>query len=223
MQKDGCILAQLILPNLKTEVLAIGLDVDGVLRDTAYSAYLAFCNTVCELGGSPPLLFDSFVRGFESDFSVYYRKCGVFVGPEVYYPIYLKYFGVPDEIAPFGDVKDSLVSLQGLGFKIFVVSSHETPKLHEWFESNNINDHMLCIYGGSRDKAVCIKNACRDAGVDPKLTCYVGDYGLDMRAAKAAEAIPIGITRGYLSRDALVATGAAHVIDQLVELVNLFQ
>lgn len=214
-------MATLLLPQMQVETLAVGLDVDGVLRDTAYNAYAACCKTVEELGGIPPS-FNDFVHGYESDFHAYYRQCGV-QDVERVYPVFLRHVGAPDDAAPFPDVNDFLSHLEHLELKVFAVSSHPTEQLHEWFAAHGIDDHMLCIYGGSRDKRACIQNACESVSVDPKSACYVGDWGLDMRAAKAVGLLPIGITRGYSSRAGLTASGAAHVVDHLSELVGLFR
>ena len=215
-------MATLRLPYAQVELLAVGLDVDGVLRNTAYSAYIALCKTVEELGGTTPS-FDRFVRDYESDFHAYYRQCGV-LNLEQVCSVYTRHIGTTEENAfPFADVKSFLTHLECLDIKVFVVSSHPAEKLHDWFTAHNIDDHILRVYGGSRNKRTCIKNACEDIGVDPKSACYVGDWGLDMRAAKAAGLTPIGITRGYTSRAGLMLSGAACVVDHLDELVCLIK
>lgn len=211
-----CTLAKLLLPQKQHNLLAVGLDVDGVLRDTAYKAFCALCRTVEELGGTVPS-FDHFIQGFESDALSYYRQCGV-TETEKIKSVYYRHVGNHDETPPFADVHNFLLHLKNVEVKMFVVSSHPTQELRGWFSDHRINDHLLGIYGGSRDKRVCIRNACEQIGVDPQSACYIGDWGLDMRAAKFLGLLPIGITRGYASRLGLVASGAAHVIEHLSEL-----
>lgn len=214
-------MATLHLSHALVETRAIGLDVDGVLRDTAYVAYQALCKTVDELGGIAPA-FDAFVQGYESDYRTYYRSCGV-QDVERIYPVYSRYVGAPDSVPPFPDVADFLSHLQDHDVKVFVVSSHPTEQLHSWFAAHGIDDHMLCVFGGSRDKRDCIRGALASVDIPSFAACYVGDWGLDMRAAKAVGLTPIGITRGYPSKTGLLASGAAHVVEHLHELVEMIR
>jgi phosphoglycolate phosphatase len=46
---------------------------------------------------------------------------------------------------------------------------------------------------------------------------YVGDHVADVRAGRAAGAVPVGVTTGPCSRDELLAAGADVVLDSLVE------
>lgn len=215
-------MATLLLPARQVRVQAIGLDVDGVLRDTAQDAYIALCKTVEELGGKAPA-FNDFVHEYESDAVPYYRRCGVKGGEEEIYSTYMRHICQHETVLPFEDVTTFLSSVRDLGLQVFTVSSHPTHKLYQWFVTHGISEHMSCIYGGSRDKRACLRNACRDIRVASESVCYVGDWGLDMRAAKVAGLLPIGITRGYPSQAGLLASGAIHVVDHLHELTGLFE
>jgi len=212
-------LAHLQLPRLHAEIQAVGLDVDGVLRDTAYDAYVALCKTVDELGGVVPS-FNDFVHSYETNALAYYARCGVKETEKVH-SVYYRHVRSHDNVLPYDDVQGFLEHLGNLHVKIFVVSSHSTEKLHEWFATHGLGESLACIRGSSRNKEFCIHESCEEIGVDPRATCYIGDWGLDMRAARANGILSIGVTRGYGSYTGLMRSGAVHVVDHLSELVPL--
>ncbi len=209
-------MARFSLNEINIEVHAVGLDVDGVLRDTGYPAYLALCSAVEELEGQVPT-FDHFVHGYTSAYYPYYRSQGVVADDAVINAAFIKHWKHHDNIAPFADVPDFLAHLQSLGVDVFVISSHPTEKLQIWFEEHNFHPHIKQVRGGSRDKEVCLRESCTTLGIPTRSMLYFGDWGLDMRAARAIGGTGIGVTRGYDSRHALVRSGAHHVIDHLSE------
>jgi len=215
-----CIVATLALPHRRMELRAIGVDVDGVLRNTGYLAYLAAAKTIAELGGSSPTFAD-YVHEYESDVLTYYSSRGVKEELEKIDTVFFRHANMHDDTPPFDDVRDFLAHAQSRDVTVFAVSGHPTEQLHEWFVTQGIDDHLFCIFGGSRDKRACITNACKKIGVDHAMTCYVGDWGVDMRAARGVGVVPIGITRGYETRTILESNDAAHVIDHLHELSPL--
>jgi HAD superfamily hydrolase (TIGR01549 family) len=199
---------------------AIGIDVDGVMRDTAREAYDAVHATLRELGGHPQE-FSEFVHDFDTDYLAYYRSRGVKHSIETIHEVYDSHVRVHDESHPYADVKEFLDHAHYLDLKVFTVSSHPSEHLRAWFDTHGMLDHMMCIRGGSTDKRACLARACDAVGSYIQTTCYIGDWGLDMRAARAAGAVPIGITRSYDSRTGLIRSGAAHVVDDLRELKAL--
>jgi phosphoglycolate phosphatase len=64
-----------------------------------------------------------------------------------------------------------------------------------------------------------VNAAMREAGVAAADTVVVGDTVYDMAMARAAGATAIGVTWGYHTRDALIAAGAAAVIEDFAALV----
>lgn len=63
--------------------------------------------------------------------------------------------------------------------------------------------------------------AARELGKDPPACWYVGDSTWDMRAARAAGMVPIGVPTGTASAAELEGAGAAAVIGSLAELRDL--
>jgi phosphoglycolate phosphatase-like HAD superfamily hydrolase len=214
-------LAHLKLPHPHVEIHAVGLDVDGVLRDTGYDAFVALCKTVEELGGTPPA-FSDYVHDYESKALEYYAHCGVKATDQVH-SAYLRNLRPHDDVFPYEDVRAFLAHLHSLQLKVFVVSGHSTEKLHEWFAFHGLQENFVCVRGSSRNKEFCIRESCEEIGIDPRTTCYIGDMGLDMRAARANSLVSIGVTRGYESYASLMRSGANHVANDLSELLPLFE
>jgi len=212
-------MAHLQLSRQRVEIHAVGLDVDGVLRDTAYDSFVALCKTIEELGGTAPS-FSNFVHDFESNALAYYAHCGV-KEMEKIHSVYYRHLHPHDSVLPYDDVLGFLEHLRSLRLKVFVVSGHNTERLQEWFVAQGLRDNLECLRGSSKNKKICIRESCEEIGIDPCNTCYIGDWGLDMRAASANGLIPIGMTRGYESYASLIRSGAIHVVENLNELVPL--
>lgn len=59
---------------------------------------------------------------------------------------------------------------------------------------------------------------CRQLGVPPADCWFIGDTHVDVETARAARALPIGISWGFRPRSELEAAGAALVVDRPDEL-----
>lgn len=59
-------------------------------------------------------------------------------------------------------------------------------------------------------------------GISPGSCLYVGDSGIDMRTARAAGMVPIGVSWGFRSEDELHRAGAVVVIHTPAELLAAF-
>lgn len=201
-------------------VQAFGHDLDGVFRDTGYHAYETTCAVVRELGGDPPATFEEFVLRLPTRYDDFFRSCGIPGGEDQFMACYGEHMRQQDDTAPFDDVYDHLATLRDRGIKMFIVSGAGPNRVEQWLVRHNLRGFFDYVSAGSRDKARCISMACAWLEVEPPRTGFVGDWGLDMRGATDAGAIPIGITRGYESAAALRHCGAAHVIEHLSELVD---
>jgi phosphoglycolate phosphatase len=62
---------------------------------------------------------------------------------------------------------------------------------------------------------------CAVLGASPATTWLVGDTPTDIATAKAAGAVPIGVTWGFRTRDDLLSAGAKHLIDAPAALLTL--
>jgi phosphoglycolate phosphatase len=62
---------------------------------------------------------------------------------------------------------------------------------------------------------------CEKLGVSPARVAYIGDWAQDMRAARDAGLIPIGLTRGHKTSEVLHRNGASLVLEHLADLQGI--
>ncbi len=210
------------LPNGSFTLKAAGFDVDGVLRDTGYPAYQFLCHSLRELKAHSTPTFSKFVRDYSHDLEEFCAKYGVICTTADYLQVYRRYSdGHHDSTEPFLDVLPTFQLLHLWEMPIFVVSSHNHDAVAMWLETHGLNKYVGHISGSRTDKADAVREACDALGTDTTHACYIGDWGADMHSAIEAKAIPLGITRGHESREALMDMGAAHVFDHLPEFTEL--
>lgn len=205
---------------LHVPIVVVGLDVDGVARDTAWLAYQNCCLAIEQLGGTPPK-FEDFVHGWCGSLGRYYRSCGVTAPIEEIHRVNHDYIQMSDNHGPFSDVDTTLEYLQSCSVRLFALSGHTDSNIQAWFAKHNLHTRFEHIQGDGSDKADHLRAICKKFGVDPTKACYLGDWGQDMRAAKEVGMIPIGVARSYKTHNVLRRNGAAHVIDHLHELCEL--
>jgi phosphoglycolate phosphatase-like HAD superfamily hydrolase len=213
-------MATINLLGRKVPITVFGFDVDGVLRDTGYQAFINCQLAVAELGGIPPE-FDDFVHDWGGLLIEYYRKCGVTASDDEIRKVNLARIAEHDLVAPFEDVAETLEHLKLSGLRMFALSGHETDKLQAWFTMHELHPRFSHIRGDGREKINHLIDLCKQMDVDPSGVCYVGDWGQDMRAAKEVGLIPIGLMRSHSTKDTLLRNGASLVIDHLSELTML--
>ncbi|XID92118.1 pyrophosphatase PpaX [Paenibacillaceae bacterium WGS1546] len=66
-----------------------------------------------------------------------------------------------------------------------------------------------------------VAKAIRALGVSPAETLMVGDSTVDMQSALAAGAIPVGVAWSLKGEDVLIGAGAAHVLKEMGDLLDL--
>jgi phosphoglycolate phosphatase len=62
---------------------------------------------------------------------------------------------------------------------------------------------------------------CRQLGIEPRETWFVGDTPIDVATAKSAGCISIAVTWGFRERELLEQAGAEFIIDHPAELIAL--
>ncbi len=212
-------MVSLNLPSRSVEIRAVGFDVDGVLRDTGFEAFQNCQRAIRELGGTPPL-FEDFVHDWGGLLIEYYRSCGVTASDEDIRRINSGYIAGHDEVAPFEDVLITLERLELLGIPTFALSSHADDKLQTWFRTHGLHTRFAHIRGDGREKINSLRDICTLLDVMPAQAVYIGDWAQDMRAAKEAGLLPVGIARFHKTSQVLTRNGAELVVDELGELVS---
>jgi phosphoglycolate phosphatase len=85
------------------------------------------------------------------------------------------------------------------------------------------DDSFSVIYGYLEEEyrkpsPVYVLRICAELGVAPADTWVVGDTPTDIATARAAGAVPIGVTWGFRTHADLVAAGAVHIVARPDEL-----
>jgi phosphoglycolate phosphatase-like HAD superfamily hydrolase len=194
-------------------------DFDGTLIDSVGPMYDGACN-VFRMSQLAIPSFAEFCETCESPFLGYYRKRGVTAPTQDITRWY-------DEAARlkerpfFPDTVSTIIALAGRGVLMGIVSANRRDKIVRLAEEAGIEDFMEVIVGGAHDKVDPIKNFCGQRGIVPRNTLFVGDFVSDVRDAKLAGVIAVGITRGRDVANVLKRAGADYVITDLRELLNL--
>ncbi len=68
-----------------------------------------------------------------------------------------------------------------------------------------------------------IREICQITSFTPDKILFVGDSGVDIETAKAANVESVGVTWGFRSRAELEECGADHIVDSPKEIINLFK
>lgn len=63
--------------------------------------------------------------------------------------------------------------------------------------------------------------ACAELGVEASQCVYLGDSGVDMLTARAADMFAVGVLWGFRSREELLASGAEALIGKPEELIGI--
>ncbi len=73
----------------------------------------------------------------------------------------------------------------------------------------------------SKPHPAMVLEACSETGTEPQRTIVVGDTRFDMDMARAADAVPVGVSWGYHPGEDLRRCGAHSVIDRFDELIPI--
>jgi phosphoglycolate phosphatase len=118
----------------------------------------------------------------------------------------------------YPDAQNVLQYLKEKGKKISVLSCHPVDNVKR--EANHYNLISFCdlIRGSSKDKANDLQNICRELGVKPEHTLFMGDTIHDIRIAKKVGVNSCGICHGYHSKEMLMNENPDLLLDCLSDL-----
>lgn len=140
---------------------------------------------------------------------------------------YLPYYNAHalDKTRPYDGVFDMLHALRARGLKTAVVSNK--PDLHTNYTIEHLFPPDLFDYVAGNIEGTPLKPdpaiarralAALELRADDAVFC--GDTGIDMKTARNAGCIPIGVSWGFRTRGELMENGARHVIDTPEELLD---
>lgn len=121
----------------------------------------------------------------------------------------------------YPDAKKVLTAIKKQKIKTAIVSAHEEDQVKAEAKSFGILEHFDTISGSARNKTAALVRVCRDLGVDPSQTLYIGDTIFDIRSAKAVPMNAAGITTGYHTKESLAAEEPDYLLQSLSDLLTL--
>lgn len=198
---------------------AVFFDYDGTLCDSMGMIYQGVCNVLVQSGVPVPTI-EKFLAVFRVPYLPFYRSMGVTAPVEM---IREWYFGAVDHVsAPlFPDSIPILQELRSQDLIVGMVSANRDHIVRQRLEQDGIFTLFNFIYCNAEEKSIALREGLKKNGLAPNKTAYIGDIASDMSDARTAGVIPIGITRGYPSRQVLQENGAEHVITHLDELLPI--
>ncbi|MBR5906532.1 MAG: HAD family hydrolase [Bacteroidales bacterium] len=126
----------------------------------------------------------------------------------------------------FPHVKETMEELVGKGCRFTVASSRGTESLTDFLREMGIAPYISYVLGADDVKLakphpepVLMTLAAMSA--DASDTLVVGDMPVDIQMGLGAGAWTCGVTYGNSNREALLAAGAHHVIDDFGEIASL--
>lgn len=208
---------------------AVVFDWDGTLMDSKQALLASYHETTTEvLGRAFPVepadvdqiiqlrAQESFAIIADGDAGLATRLAEVFHGA---------YKRNQEHTEPFPGTLEALAGLRELGVRVGVATSKARIRMELEAERTGIGELVeISITGDevalAKPDPECVREAIERLGVDPARTLYVGDGPNDIRAARGAGAIAVGVSYGF-HPDELRAERPDHVIDHPSELLEI--
>lgn len=198
------------------EPQAVLFDLDGTLRDSLVEVHRGVVN-VCEKERVVAPTFDCFRREFSLPGDAYWRGLGV---DRDYDSILVDWRASCDiNGAPlFDDAVPTLEHFHMRSIPMGLISGHLDSEVQEYVRTHTLTKYFEIVTGSAAHKAPHIEKFVAEHSLAPERVWYVGDFVSDMRDAKEAGVVGIGITRGGEYGPELRAAGAMKVVETLHEL-----
>ena len=127
---------------------------------------------------------------------------------------------------PYEGVPELVRGLRAGGVPLAIHSNKSDALTHDIVAALLDPEDFVAVHGArpdaplKPDPAVALAIAAR-FGLPPARVVYLGDSLVDMRTATAAGMVPVGAGWGFRTREELVESGAAVVIDAPLDLLAL--
>lgn len=135
--------------------------------------------------------------------------------------LYKKYVHQAWESEIYPNAKETLLFIEKLWWKMFVVSSDPISKLIPQIKESWMMDLMTKIVGDVYEKWEVISSIVENYGLDKNKTYYIGDTSGDIDAGKKADVKTIWISWGFQDKNLLSKSNPDFLIDDIIELNNI--
>lgn len=196
-------------------------DWDGTIIDSVNNLYSGVCGVFCMAGIKPPSLAE-YARALGSPYTDFFRRYGVTASNEQIWSWYLSATdGKTAEL--FWDVPKTLNTLRMMDVQMAIVSGQRTEAITNYQDFQSISKFFVSVSGYHEEKRDAILKTFGVFQVPGWRVLYVGDFCADMRDARQAGVVPVGITRGHATKGYLIDAGATFCIEHLKELIPIVQ
>jgi phosphoglycolate phosphatase len=201
-------------------------DWSGTLSDDLQPVFLAN-NLVLKHFGKTELAYDEWIGICCGNAIEFARKKGIDASEEYLQKLFRESFA--SVVNEFGGSKiypftaQVLEELTKMGLILAVISSHPQEILEGEAKQYGVDHFFKKIVGSIPDKADTIKQLQQEFGALPENTFYVGDTINDIRAAKKAGVVSIGVYDGYHPRHLLEAEAPLVLLQNVIPLPSILK
>ncbi|THA72663.1 HAD family hydrolase [Streptomyces sp. A0958] len=190
--------------------LTVGFDLDMTLIDSRPGIKAAYLALVAETGAviDTDLVVSRLGPPLEEELANWFPSAEVPAVADRYREMYPAYAITPTLAMP--GAREAVEAIRERGGRTVVVTAKYEPNAKLHLSHLGIEPDVIVGDLWAEGKAV----ALREHGA----TVYVGDHIGDVRGARAANAVSVGVTTGPCDADALRAAGADTVLSSLAEL-----
>ncbi|WP_329027936.1 HAD family hydrolase [Streptomyces sp. NBC_01423] len=190
--------------------LMVGFDLDMTLIDSRPGIKAAFLVLAAETGAviDTDLVVSRLGPPLEQEIAHWFPADQVPAMAARYREIYPSYAITPTLAMP--GARESVEAIRALGGRTMVVTAKYEPNAKLHLAHLGIEPDIVAGDLWAEQKAVALK--------EHGATVYVGDHVGDVRGARAANAVSVGVTTGPCDADELREAGADVVLSSLTEL-----
>jgi phosphoglycolate phosphatase len=215
-----------MIPFLPTGVL---FDLDGTLLDSAPDLYAALVDQCMEEGVSPPAyapVREVVSRGSRAILRVGFGNDEAAIDARV--PRYLALYEslMSRHTRPFDGIDALLAGLDARHVRWGIVTNKPGFLTDALLAGLALGWHTVAVVSGDtlpvkKPDPAPVLHACREGGLDPARSVFVGDDRRDVMAGHAAGLYTVAVTWGYLDGGDPHDWGADAVVDSPAELATL--
>jgi 2-phosphoglycolate phosphatase len=217
------------LPQIIEGVL---FDLDGTLLDSAPDLYAALVAQCAEEGMDPPPyapVRQVVSRGARAVLRCAFAERGE-PAVEALVPRFLQLYqqGMVQQTAAFEGIDDLLARIEARGLRWGIVTNKAAYLTDELVELVGWTARASTVISGDtlpvkKPDPAPVLLACKQSGLIPARTLFVGDDRRDVQAGAAAGLFTVAVTWGYLDGGDPHTWGADAVLDHPAELARLLQ
>ena len=205
------------------DIKLVVFDWSGTVSDDIRPVYETYTR-MAEKFKLKVLSFDEWKGAVTADIDEFFRNQGIEGDVGRLWKTYEETFDIVSQSTMptvYPDANDIFEYLSNKGKKIAVLSLHPEKNVLKEANAYGLAYFTEKIIGGSLDKSAHLIELCKELGVSPRNTIFVGDTTFDIHAAKKADVFSVAITRGYHSRDLLLKSKPDYIISSLSDLADI--